>query len=297
MRDRRKLRGVVVSATLLISGLAVRAEVSTDPGQGGLQVLVMAFNTTDDPDPIGLMWQPFRAIPPESMLNPSGYVRGDGRPDLAFKTGSEDPDGVPVSPVVVWAYNAGGDRDIAIAEWGQTAWGAIEFLTAGAEDDLDPRIFIEEDGTTHVVWWTGGAVDRVFLVTRLAASSVWTAPLELVAGGRRPSVAVFEGALRVAFERDSAVPGMAQDVVIFRREAAGSFVEELSTPTARTEPLDAKLHSRAGKLWLDWKQGEQVFGCTEYEGAWGAVEQPVWPDPSWVGVEETRRTIESQVLH
>jgi hypothetical protein len=296
MLDRRPCRELVpVSMVLLLVAVAVRAEVSTDPTPGGVNTLTMGI--VDDSDPISVMWQPFRSIPPERILNASGHARGDGRPDLAFKAITDDPEPVPGWPVVVWAYDAGADHDIAIAEWVGAEWGPIEFLTAGVDDDLDPRVFIEDDGTTHVVWWTDGVADKVFLLTRSPASPSWNDLLEVTAAGRRPSVAVFGGELRVAFERDSTVQGMAQDVVILRREIAGTFSEEFATSTSRTQPLDAVLHTRAGKLWVDWKQGYQVFGCAKHElGAWGPVEQPVWPDPTWIGVEETRRVIEGQVL-
>lgn len=250
---------------------------------------------TEDPETIGV-WQQFRDLPPNQVLNPGGDTRGDGRPDIAYKVSGE-PGPTGSWPVVVWAYKAGADHDVAIAEWTGTAWSAIVFLTAGIEDDLDPRAFVEADGTAHVVWWTDDELDRVVLATRSAATGLWSAPIEVIAGGRRPSVAVLDGVLRVAFERDSVVAGMQQEVVVLRREPAGSFGEESVATTARSEPLDAMLHVSGGTLWLDWMHGEGVFGSVEYgPSGWGAVAEPPWSAPTWVGVEETRRAIEIQVL-
>lgn len=285
-----------MGAVLLVASLAAHGEVSTDTHQGTVGTIIMGV-ITDDSDPISVTWQPFRPIPPERILNPSGHDRGDGRADLAYTTIGDDPDPTGYWPIGVWAYNTGTDHDVAFAEWTGAAWSPIEFLTAGIDDDLDPRIFVEPDGTVHVVWWTDAALDRIFLATRAAGSSAWEMPVEVASGGRRPSVAVFDGALRVSCERQSSVPAMAQDVVVLRQEAGGSFAEEFVTSTTRTERLDAVLHATSVKLWLDWKHGAQVFGCAEYDqGAWGSVGQAGWPDPSWVGVEGTRKAIQAQVV-
>lgn len=280
-------RWIAALSLVVVTGTAVLAEVSTDPVGGGFLIL----GITEDSDPIGVAaWQPFREIPAERILNPDGYLRGDGTPDIARK---------PMNgwPIAVWAYNAGGDHDIAFAEWTGMAWSATEFLTAGTDDDLDPRVFVESDGTVRVVWWTDGTVDRVFLATRHPGSSLWDMPVEVVAGGRRPSVAVLEGVLRVAYERDSTVPGMTQDVVVVLQEFSGTFTEELVASTDRTDRLDPALHAMQGQLWLDWKQGPGIFGCAEFsQSGWGVVEEPPWLSPSWVGVEETRKAIQRQVL-
>jgi hypothetical protein len=177
------------------------------------------------------------------------------------------------------------------------AWSETHLLTAGAPDDVDPRIFSEPDNTLHVVWWTDGAVTRVLLATKPAASSVWDVPVEVASGGRRPSVAISAGVLRVSYERDSSVPGLAQDVVVVRREAEGGFTEEFVASTDHADPLESVLHSTLGKTWIDWKHGDGAFGCSEHgPPGWGNVEGVSWTDPTWVGVEATRRLIEVQVL-
>ena len=112
----------------------------------------------DDPDPIGSFgWQQTRVIPAERILNVSGADRGDGRPDITFLADGKS--------AVTWAYWAGTDFDIAYSEWEGSAWTPVEFLTASTNDELDPRVFVESDGTVHVTWWTAGAIDQVFLAT------------------------------------------------------------------------------------------------------------------------------------
>lgn len=266
---------------------AVRAEVSVDRRGAYVQILVMA-GITDDPNPVGV-WLQYRPIAQSEVLNASGDSRQDGRPDL-----SNLPDG---RPVAVWAYNAGTDHDVALAEWTGTAWGPVEFLTVSGANDLDPRIFVEPDGAVHVVWWTEGPPTRVFLLTRPAATSLWEGPIEVISGARRPSVAVLDDVLRVSYERDSAVPGMVQDVVVARREPGGGFATDFVESTTRFDRLDPVLHVAHDRLWLDWKQDNQRFGFSEYEQSdWGEVGEPAWPEPSWVCVEETRKTIRNQVF-
>lgn len=285
------LRFVLIGLTIT----ATRAEVSVDLTPSGVNTLILGI-ILDDTDPLGVAWQPFRAIPAEQILNPSGHARGDGRPDLAFETtlGGGSTAG---RPIVTWAWNLGSDHDLAIAEWTGTAWSSPEFLTSTSSDDLDPRLFVEPDGTRHVVWWTAGAIERVNLMTRPAGATGWTPAIEVASGARRPTVAVVEGVIRVAFERASTVPGAAQDVVVVRREAGGAFVEEFVGSTMRTGRLDPLLHVRDGHCWLDWKHADESFGFVVHDaGAWTSVDEHEWIDGSWVGVEVERKRIAGAVL-
>jgi hypothetical protein len=255
----------------------------------GVSVSTLVLGITEDSDPISVAaWQPFRQVPAGWILNADGHARGDGGPDLAFRPGS-------AWPVAVWAYNQGAHRDVAFSEWDGSAWTAIEFLTAGAGDDLDPRVFVEPDGTVHVAWWTASPPSGVFVRTRPAGAGAWDAPIQVSDGlipARRPSVLIFDGVLRIAYERDASLPGMAQDVVVATRQAGGAFVFEVVASTARTERLDPLLHATAGHLWLDWKHAVADLGCAERVGSGWVLGPPEpWADPSWIGVEETRRLI------
>jgi len=290
----RRTRGVALGAAFLFMPLAALAEVSTDPLGTTVSTLTIAA-IGDDPNPLGIWLQYRVSLAHGQILNGSGHLRDDNRPDIAYPSLVDDPD--PIGrPVAVWAYNAGADHDIAFSEWNSGTWGPTEFLTADAGDDLDPRIFAAPDGTLHAVWWTDGAVDRVYWSTR-PPGFAWEAPVEVVSSGRRPAVAAFAGTLHIAYERDSLAAGMAQDVVALRREAGGSFTEEFVASTTRVTPLDPVQHATAVKLWLDWKHTGQVFGCAERgPAAWGGVAFVSWPDPSWLGVEETRKVVRRLVL-
>jgi hypothetical protein len=90
---------------------------------------------------------------------------------------------------------------------------------------------------------------------------------------------------------------MAQDVVVRKRQPDGSFATEIVARTARPERLDAMLHAEQGKLWADWKQsGDRIGYCRAGASLWDAPSTAPWSDASWVGVEDTRRSIRRQVL-
>ena len=160
-------------------------------------------------------------------------------------------------------------------------------------------MFVELDGTVHLTWWTDGTPSAVYVMSRPAGSG-WLAPV-LVTGpeesGRRPSVAVFDGALLVAYERASDAPGMIQEIVVATEQPGGDFAYEVVAATARADRLDAVLHAERGKLWVDWKQDEALIGYAEREdGAWAVASPLAWTDPSWIGVEMTRRVVRFTVL-
>lgn len=283
---------ISVCLGLLCTQLA-RAEVSVDPIGFSVSTIVMG-TIVDDADPISV-WSQYRLLPAGQVLNADGHARDDGRPDITVKSIMGDS-----SPVGVWAYNAGTDHDIAFSEWDGNAWTTTAFLTSSTVDERDPRVAIEADGTVHVVWWTVGATEKIYLATRPAASTAWGPAVLVTTGneeGRRPSVAVDAGGLRVAYERDSTEPGMLQDVVVATQQGGGGFVLELVGSTVRTDRLDAMIHTEQSHLWVDWKHEATEFGCAEWLGSsWSPIAPEPWTDPSWVGVEGVRKTIRNQVL-
>jgi hypothetical protein len=281
----------IVVAIAWVSAPFPRAEISVYPGVDQ-RPHSLVYGIGDDPDPFPpLRWKEFRLLPPTLVLNSAGEARGDGGPDLAW-----DSDG---RPLAVWAWNVGGDHDVAFAEWDGTAWTSPTFLTAGLSDDLDPRVFVESDGTVHVAWWTAGTPSAVFVATR-PAGGAWQAPIQVTGpaeSGRRPSVAVLEDALLVAYERDAASPGTSQEVVVARRQPDGTFAVEYLVSTPRPDRLDVVLHSEAGRFWADWKEdGGRMGFASVGGGGWGVRSSRPWTNPSWIGVEDVRRSIRRELL-
>lgn len=267
----------------LLLGSSAPAEVSV-----GEQTLIMG-HIIEDPEPIGV-WQTYRPwVPSAQLLNPSGHARGDGRPDIV-----EDPD--PFGVFAVWAYNQGTHHDIAFSEWDGSAWTATAFIASTGDDELDPRIFVADDDTVYVTWWKAGPSPGVWLSSRAPGSTSWS-PAEYVAVGRRPSVAVDGSTVRVLYERDSQVAGMQQDIV-HAEKPFSMWIETVVDSTARTERLDPVIHVESGRVWVDWMHNTSEFGCAMLDQPQWLVPMPrePWVDPSWVGVEETRRKIRGEVL-
>ncbi len=295
MKPRFTSRFAIV-LTILIFFLAsdVIAELSTDPtGPNTFNTILM--HIVDGPDPIGALgWQQVRAIPTAQILNTSGVGRGDERPDFTWQA-------VNGWPVATWAYCAGTDYDIAFSEWDGSSWTPAEFLTFSTNNELDPRIFLETNGTTHVTWWVAGPTDQVFLATRTTGSSQWSTPVQVTpasTGGRRPSVAVFDGVLLVAYERECDEPESAQEIVVARQQAGGGFLDEIVAQTVRDLRLDVILHAENGRLWVDWKHDASTFGYAERgTTAWNAPGNEPWAESTWIGVEDIRRTIRRNLLN
>jgi hypothetical protein len=281
------MRRLVTSLFLLVLCVVpTRSEVSVNP-HGERPNLIIFGSITDDPNPLGL-WSALRPVPDEGILNSDGDQRGDGRPDTAI-----DP--TTGNPVVVWAYNLGTDYEIALARWTGSEWGSPRFLSAGPENDLDPRLFIRPGGFVHVVWWQDGPTPEVVLMNGMLGLDPWGPPITVTAGGetgRRPSVAVFDDKLHVAFERDSTVAGMAQDVVVAQQQTNGTFAFQVVASTTRSGPLDVVFHVGDDTVWLDWKQSDNEMGWAELEASgWTSPDPQTWPDDSWIGTEDTRALI------
>jgi hypothetical protein len=287
IRGHRSLAAVLMIAVSLALGVPSRAEVSAEIA--GLSAYVVVVAIIEDPDPIPLIiWEPVRDIDPSRILNADGGPRGDGRPDA-------DYDPIAGRPAVVWAFNAGVHHDIVFAEWLGDAWGSTSRITTGVENEIDPRIFIEDNGTAHVVWWVPGSPTPLRYVVRAAGSSTWSAPQALTppgASGRRPSVAIVGGELVVAYERNAAG---GQEVVVARRSGvAWSTTVVASTP--RLEALDPVLHLENGTLWVDWKHAIGVVAYSRFGGTWSAPAVVPWLDPSWFGEQDARALVRQAVL-
>ncbi len=297
--------GLVVALLLVGSSTTVVGEVSVHPNQGP-SVNTLMMSIVEDPDPVnGQSWLPYR---PDwsNLLNPDGFERGHDGPRFAFAPGTG-------FPRVVWAYDQGFHHDIAFSEWDGSGWTDIEFLTGGNEDDLDPTIFIADDGTTLVAWWRDDSFDDVLLAKRPPGSTVWLPATEVTGflrSGRRPSVVVHDGAIKVVHEEN--LFG-SPTVTLSIEQASGWFLQEtllvagvaivngvetngFSDPSP-PERIDPILHSVHGRLWIDWKNGDREFAHREFTSeGWGdAVSRP-WTDPTWLGVEMLRRSIRQEVL-
>jgi hypothetical protein len=296
-RITRSILAFTAVALLLGWGIA-SAEVSTTfHGERGLSTLLMdrVAGITDGADPIPqLRWNQYRRVNPKLLLNVSGAVRHDGRPDVGFHPEIG-------WPFVTWAYNNGNDHDIAFSYWEGTRWSETEFLTSELTDDVDPRIFVSPQHAVSVVWAVEGPDPRVLLSSRRIGETAWkpairlTSPNEIVA---HPSIVAMNGTTWVAYERWRNVDGDATPTVVTKRarnDDTGLIARAF--PSQRSHELDPVLHVNAGVVWMDWKFSDDAFAYVILEGPGDhEVHLMPWADSSWVGVESVRLLIQRRVM-
>lgn len=299
-RARRIVHCILLAGLLCWLVPVLRAEVSvvrwkSKRDVGSLIVSLAAIGEDADPIPRrDIRWQPYRTISSTEILNSTGDVREDGSPDVFYHQTDN-------RPYVVWAYDNGPDHDIAFAQWTDTGWSAEQFLTSDTDDELDPRVFIGSDDETYVVWWVDGPDPRVMLTSRTTNLTAWEIPVRVSPPGeiaQRPTVAVHQGVLRVAYQRHAGIePTSARELVVRRFDADRGFLEEHVVSVPRGDRLDPMLHVESGRLWMDWKHTDTRFGSAELVNAnWTAPTQYGWSDPSWVGVESMRKIVRRNLL-
>lgn len=287
MTQTKRALGMLLAASLLLAVTPTPAEVRGGPAGDAVYVLILSI--TEGPDPV-ITWEPIGEWEAGGgkPLNPGGEARGDGRPDVAI-----DP--TTGWPLVSWAYWAGTDFDIAFAEWQGEDWSEIEFITSSIENQLDPRSHIDNAGRVRSVWWEQVQAGKLYLAVREPGATLWTTPQLIQQSGRRPSVVPDGGDLLVAFEADG--PRTTQKVGLLTLLAGGGTQETTLATTDRTDPLDVVIHEAGGVFWAEWKHSDELFAYSvrSAEGWSDPVTVP-WTDHSWLGEEELRKIIRTEVL-
>jgi hypothetical protein len=286
MKSRTIALGILIAALAWPAAPLLRAEPVEGDGADPFDLLL---GIIENPDPIPqIHWDGLRPTG-MSASRLAADRRDDGRPDFAFDPFTNEP-------YVTWAYDAGSDHDIAFNAWHAEAWDPqIEFITAGTVDELDPRIYAHTDGTLYLTWWENTAASRMLYIERNVASRGWGAPVEVGAGGRRPSLAIDEDDVLVAFERELA--GGGREVVFGRSRTRGPFVFQTVAMTSHSGPLDVVLHARDGHLWMDWKHGTTTLAFSELvDGYWTPPQSRPRSDPTWLGEQTARNAIADLVV-
>jgi hypothetical protein len=252
------------------------------------------FGIIEGPDPIGLKdcyGDPTeksatggrKGSKTDPILPPGQVQSGHGRPDFGsnMKTGQ---------PFMVWADRNSREHDIAFTTWTDSGWDRVEYVTSSYLDERDPQAFAAFDGSVHVAWWTDEVTPQVYVARRDLGFDGWTIARQVARGARRPTVAVVDGRVWVAYERDS--KSDLRHVVIATELPDGTFAERIVATSDRTQALDVEIHLDAGQLWLDWKQSGREFGFAEWiDGNWSEAKTVPWVDRSWAGERQTRRKI------
>jgi len=267
---------------LLASAAPPAAAVELCP-ISGCDPLAQSMPSTEEPDPLGL-WALIHDLAFPYRLDPDGPF---GDPSMTLQA-------VTRAPVVVWATATRADQDIALCEWSGAGWRPKTLLASSIEDDRDPRIASAADGTLHVVWWQP-ARERVLWITRLAGHNEWNAP-RTIAAARRPSVVITrDGETIIGYER---VTALGRQVVVWSQRNGAAPVEVVIATTSRTKPLDVRVHSASGSVWVDWKHADGRLAYTRRaQASWQPTLNLVaWTEGPWLEEEQIRDDVRGLVL-
>lgn len=288
MRHTKRTLGMLLVVSMLVAVTSLPAEVRGMRADDSVYVLILSIGEECDPVIVWELvgeWEGGGGKP----LNPGGQARGDGRPDVAI-----DPS--TGWPFVSWSYWAGTDYDIAYAEWEGEDWSEIQFITSDIENQQDPRSHIDVNGTIRTVWWEAVQSGKIYLAVREPGHALWGAAQLIQSSGRRPSIVPDGDDLLVAFEEDG--PRLTQRITVLTLLGGGGSQEVTLATTDRVDPLDVIIHESQGVFWVDWKHSDDFFAYSVRDGGgWGDPVLVPWTDPSWVGQEEMRQIIRSEVLN
>ncbi|UCF66152.1 MAG: hypothetical protein JSV80_10125 [Acidobacteriota bacterium] len=255
-------------------------------------VMISAGGSGDDPTPWP-SWQLQRqTLNRRQVLNLNGDLNGDGQPAFALH---------PVSALadVIWAWFDGNDYEIVISRWTGTEWTAWRQLTDNEIDDLDPRVTFDRQGSRRIVWWRPALIDSdaIWYSEQLdVASDLWSEPERITPypdTGQRPDIAVHQNADEIvawaAYEVLQPASASPRRVLVAERTASGWLSQRIGpSPTADLGPVNGdlavRLHSRNGKLWVEWIDGQAAMAYSVYEPAAAS-----WSDPSTIDYSDERQ--------
>lgn len=270
---------LVAVALVLIVSFPLQAEVGvSDVEFTGPYTLAII----DDPDPTSAIWR--RHTPPGAgghiVLNEQGEANGDGAPSVLFNT-------VTRTPIVAWARNSATGFDVVLSHLVDGAWSQPLVLAGTSDDELDPFLTLDEaTGAVHLVYWVNDAAPRVLHRQAPADLSSWSAP-QVVSGpaeiAARPAAAVVDGVLRVIYETHNGTLGGIPRLIVLASKAGSGFDFETLGSSLHSAPNRPQIHSRPGRIWADWVDGDGEMAWTREVtgGGW----DPIDAEP-YTGTEE-----------
>ncbi len=259
---------------LMIVPLGVRAEVlvvaiSASPASANGYIFAGIY---DGPDPVPHFWSRYSNNPNLIVLNPEGTTNGDGPPSMLG-----NPSGLNI---VAWAKNSSTGYDVVYSRFANGAWSAPEVLAGSPVDEQDPFLLQGPDGAIHLFYWEAGTALRVMYKKASPDLSSWTPPVQISEEGLpacRPAAVFHQGVLYVTYEVHDYGYGQTPRQVIVARQDGDAFVREVLAITHNADPIWPQIHSRNGRLWVDWidAPGQMVWTRKDDGGAW----MPIQPEP------------------
>jgi hypothetical protein len=253
----------------------VRAEVGIATS-GSVQVPYVLAQITDDSDPWGGAWKRLSFELNRTVLNPEGFLNGDGTPSLEVL-----PDG---RVLVAWARHVAQGYDVVMSVHTTAGWSSMQVIADSTEDEVDPALAVQPDGTVHVVYTVVGQESRV--VHRQAPSdlSAWSAEGQVSLPGelaRRPSAAWDGATLRVAYEVDPFGLGQTPRSIAAASLDAGAFESEIVALSTFPGELAPRVHCTAARVWIDWTDADHEVAWTrlDLQGAWEPLRYAPYETP------------------
>jgi hypothetical protein len=138
-------------------------------------------------------------------------------------------------------------------------------------DELDPVLLADpETGQLWVIYWIADVAPRVVLRTAAADGLTWSTPVPVSAPGdvaRRPHAVLHEGQLQVVYESiGGGFPSTPRQMTAARSDGP-TFVWSTIDQTYFSEESWPQVHSKRGRLWVDWIDADGELAWSEHQPA------------------------------
>ena len=247
---------------LFFSTANVTADVAViQPANGPAYPIVSSI--IEDTDPVGAWTRTLNSVN-YVHLNENGDINNDGLPNVLF-----DP--ATGRTFVAWSFNNGSDYDVVISVFDNGAWTAQLTLAGGPLNQLDPQLAIDPaTGDLHIVYWEDGSNERVLHRQSDSVGQVWSSETTVSQNGDvavRPAITFYQGQQVVAYESHNfGIEGLPKQLIVATKSGT-SYSYEVLESTQRGSSNRIELHSRYGKLWVDWVDDNGSMGWKRRSGA------------------------------
>ena len=167
-----------------------------------------------------------------------------------------DPSSAGFVPLVAWSRRSASGHDVVISRFENEVFGRPLVVADSSADERDPRLAQDpRDGTVHLVYWIDGDTPVVVHRTAPADLSAWSEPERVSAPGERaarPSGAIHDGTVRVAYESLSPAGVAGPSLIVLATQAGSAFTREPVASTSSVLPAWPRLHGAGARTWIDW---------------------------------------------
>lgn len=173
----------------------------------------------------------------------------------------------------------------------------IDISTISGADSAHPRIAIDGQGTSWVVWWDSAA-GEVRIKSRDPQTGLWSTD-ELISDpaetSERPEIVIDGSTAWVGYEIRFARSFSIATVGIIDGPEPVSARTVVAT-TDFTGDLDTLIHTEDGKVWTTWVDSQSEVGWSQYDAASGVWSAAVYESYAGSDVVTARQAIALIVL-